>query len=40
MNIVNQKKEVRRKQFKPERNAFLLKVQLVITATIETKLEN
>ena len=36
MKLVKQKKEVRRKPFKPERNAFLLKVQIIILTTIET----
>ena len=36
---MKQKKEVRRKQFKPEKKAFLLKVHLIITTTIEIKLE-
>ena len=37
--FVKQKKEVRRKQFKPERNALLQKLILLITTTIETILE-
>ena len=36
---MNQKKEVRRKQFKSERNELLLKVQLKKTTTIEKILE-
>ena len=32
-------KKVQRKHFKPERNAFLLKVQLILLTTIETILE-
>ena len=39
MKFVKQKKEVRGKQFKPERNAFLLKVQLKITTTKKIILE-
>ena len=35
MKFVKQN-EVPRKQFKPERNAFLLKLQLILETTIET----
>ena len=35
MKIVKPQK-VQRKQLKPERNAFLLKVQLILLTTIET----
>ena len=38
MKFVKQRK-VRRKHFKPERIAFLLKVQLILLTTIETFLE-
>ena len=38
-NLWSKKKEVWRQQFKPERNAFLLKVLLIITPTIEILLE-
>ena len=36
MKFVKQKRKVRRKQFKPERNAFLLELQLILGTTIET----